>query len=50
MSVETGHHNGNPASAGPFRHPNESAKNRLVYRTFEAALRGAAERLSLIHI
>ena len=27
-----------------FRHPNESAKNRLVYRTFEAALRGAAER------
>jgi SAM-dependent methyltransferase len=30
--------------AGPrFRHPNESAKNRLAYRTFEAALRGAAE-------
>jgi SAM-dependent methyltransferase len=25
-----------------FRHPNESAKNRLAYRTFEAALRGAA--------
>jgi len=44
MSVETGHHNGNPASPGRFRHPNESAKNRLVYRTFETALRGAAER------
>jgi hypothetical protein len=28
----------------PFRHPNESAKNRLVYRTFEAALRDAATR------
>jgi hypothetical protein len=28
----------------PFRHPNESAKNRLVYRTFEAALRDAAAR------
>ena len=27
-----------------FRHPNESAKNRLVYRTFEAALRDAAAR------
>ena len=26
----------------PFRHPNESAKNRLVYRTFEPALGGAA--------
>lgn len=28
----------------PFRHPNESAKNRLVCRTFEAALRDAAAR------
>jgi SAM-dependent methyltransferase len=27
-----------------FRHPNESAKNRLVYRTFEAALGDAAAR------
>ncbi|HEY3764047.1 MAG TPA: methyltransferase domain-containing protein [Gaiellales bacterium] len=27
-----------------FRHPNESAKNRLVYRTFEAALRDAGSR------
>jgi len=44
MSVETGRHDGSPASAGRFRHPNESAKNRLVYRTFEAALRAAAER------
>src|SRR5690242_1785258 len=32
-----------PPMAPPrFRHPNESAKNRLVYRTFEAALREAA--------
>jgi SAM-dependent methyltransferase len=29
-----------------FRHPNESAKNRLVYRTFEAALRDAAARFA----
>ena len=43
MSVESGHRTGT-ASAGPFRHPNESAKNRLVYRTFEAALRDAGER------
>lgn len=26
----------------PFRHPNESAKNRLVYRAFETTLRDAA--------
>jgi SAM-dependent methyltransferase len=31
-------------AASRFRHPNESAKNRLVYRTFEAALRDAAGR------
>ncbi len=46
MSVESGHQNGNGVSAGPFRHPNESAKNRLVYRTFEAALGDAAERFA----